>query len=82
MSVPRHFGGSVPYLICPGDDCGRRVSKLYQNSGRLRCRQCSNLVFHCGTQMPAKKASGRFSVNANHTGGLVPSAKPLFFAKS
>jgi hypothetical protein len=47
VSSPRHFGGSVPYLICPGIGCGRRVSKLYRNTGRFRCRQCSKLVYDC-----------------------------------
>jgi hypothetical protein len=47
VSSPRHFGGSVPYLICPGNGCGRRVSKLYRNTGRFRCRQCSKLVYDC-----------------------------------
>jgi hypothetical protein len=35
----------VPYLVCPGNGCGRRVSKLYQNTGRFRCRKCSKLVY-------------------------------------
>lgn len=47
VSVPRNFGGSVPYLVCPGNGCGRRVSKLYRNSGRFRCRKCSKLVYDC-----------------------------------
>lgn len=41
----RHFGGSVPYFICPGERCGRRVAKLYQNTGRFRCRRCSRLAY-------------------------------------
>jgi hypothetical protein len=47
VSSPRHFGGSVPYLVCPGNGCGRRVTKLYRNTGRFRCRQCSELVYDC-----------------------------------
>jgi hypothetical protein len=46
VSSPRHFGGSVPYLICPGNGCGRRVSKFYQTTGRFRCRKCSELVYN------------------------------------
>jgi hypothetical protein len=47
VNSPRHFGGSIPYFICPGIGCGRRVSKLYGNSGHFRCRQCSRLVYNC-----------------------------------
>lgn len=43
----RHFGGSVPYFLCPGEGCGRRVSKLYRSSGRYRCRHCSALKYAC-----------------------------------
>lgn len=44
---PRYFGGKVPYLVCPANGCGRRVSKLYRSSGRFRCRKCSHLVYDC-----------------------------------
>ena len=36
---------------------------------------------HCGTQIPAKHASGRSSARANHTGGCVPSGNALFSEK-
>ena len=37
--------------------------------------------FHCGVQMPAKKASGLSSLKANHTGGREPSANTSFSEK-
>jgi hypothetical protein len=50
VSSPRHFGGSVPYLVCPGNGCGRPVRKLYRNTGRFRCRQCSKLTYDCQSE--------------------------------
>lgn len=61
VSVPRHFGGSVPHFVCPGNGCGRRVTKLYQPGGRLRCRQCSNLVYDCLYESDANRAVRRLN---------------------
>ena len=57
----RHFGGSVPYVICPGDGCGRRVSKLYQSTGRFRCRKCSKLVYDCQYESSVDRTARRIN---------------------
>jgi hypothetical protein len=46
--VPRYFGGTRPYFVCPGNGaggCGRRVRKLYFSRGRFLCRHCGKLVY-------------------------------------
>jgi hypothetical protein len=53
VRLPWRFGGSRPYVICPGPArrdtgavvCGRRVGKLYHTRQRFLCRQCSKLVY-------------------------------------
>ena len=42
---PRNFGGSQPYLVCPNDDCGRRVAILYLSEDVIGCRSCSCLDY-------------------------------------
>ena len=46
--VPCRFGGSRPYLICPGVvngiTCGRRVAKLYGAGRYFLCRNCCCLA--------------------------------------
>jgi hypothetical protein len=61
VRAARHFGGSVPYLICPGNGCGRRVSKLYQTTGRFRCRECSKLVYDCQYESFVDRAARRIN---------------------
>jgi hypothetical protein len=48
VRVPCRFGGTRPYLICPGVvngvACGRRVIKLYGPGRYFLCRHCYRLV--------------------------------------
>ena len=44
--TPCNFGGSPPWFVCPGEECGRRVAILYgPKSGQLLCRHCRNLTY-------------------------------------
>ena len=44
-SVPGRFGGARDYFLCPGAECGRRVSILYFRRGVFRCRHCHGLAY-------------------------------------
>jgi hypothetical protein len=43
--VPGQFGGERAYFLCPGAECGRRVSILYFARGAFRCRHCHDLAY-------------------------------------
>lgn len=43
--TPCNYGGERPYFLCPGRDCGRRVSKLYISGRYFLCRDCQNLSY-------------------------------------
>ena len=47
--TPCNFGGSRPWVICPGvlngRYCGRRVAKLYLQRGYFLCRYCHDLTY-------------------------------------
>ncbi len=46
--LPCHFGGSRPFFICPGfaqgQECWRRVGKLFCSGQYFLCRHCHNLA--------------------------------------
>ena len=48
--TPCRFGGRRPYFLCPGADCGRRVSTLYSVGAGFLCRHCHQLVYRCQRQ--------------------------------
>src|SRR5438477_1669417 len=48
--TPCRFGGRRPYFLCPGADCGRRVSTLYSVGAGFLCRLCHQLVFRSQRQ--------------------------------
>ena len=48
--TPCRFGGRRPYFLCPGADCGRRVSMLYSAGASFLCRHCHQLVFRSQRQ--------------------------------
>ena len=43
--VPATFSGARAYFLCPGAECGRRVSVLYFRRGVFRCRRCHGLAY-------------------------------------
>lgn len=43
VSAP--FGSERAYFLCPGAECGRRVSVLYFRKGVFRCRHCHGLAY-------------------------------------
>lgn len=44
VRTPCHLGGSRPWFICPGRECGRRVAILY-GGGNFACRHCYRLAY-------------------------------------
>src|SRR5437763_480359 len=48
--TPCRLGGRRPYFICPGPDCGRRVSMLYSAGASFLCRHCHQLVYRSQRQ--------------------------------
>jgi hypothetical protein len=53
---PVQFGGTRVYFVCPGHECGRRVSKLYFKRGALRCRDCHGLAYECQAEDRERRA--------------------------
>jgi len=48
VRLPCPFGGERPYFLCPGENgnnCGRRVGKLYRAGRLFLCRHCSSLTY-------------------------------------
>jgi hypothetical protein len=56
---PAKFGGTRVYFVCPGSECGRRVSKLYLARGALRCRDCHGLAYECQAEDRQRRARRR-----------------------
>nr|CRH07362.1 Conserved protein of unknown function [Candidatus Magnetococcus massalia] len=42
---PRHLGGFQGYFICPGQGCGKRVTKLYGAGRYFLCCRCYGLNY-------------------------------------
>jgi hypothetical protein len=57
-SVPAAFGGSRAYFLCPGVECGRRVSVLYFRKGVFRCRH-HGLAYESQKENPRQRARRR-----------------------
>jgi hypothetical protein len=47
------------YFICPGGDCGRRVSILYFIQGVFLCRRCNRLAYDTQCQDARGRARRR-----------------------
>jgi hypothetical protein len=56
---PATFGGTRVYFVCPGSECGRRVSKLYLARGAVRCRDCHGLAYECQAEDRQRRAGRR-----------------------
>jgi hypothetical protein len=57
--VPAAFAGAPAYFLCPGAECGRRVSVLYFRRGTFRCRQCHDLAYESQRENARKRARRR-----------------------
>lgn len=53
--VPCRFGGSRPWLLCPG--CGKRTARLYLHRARVECRKCAGLVYASQVAPKARSVS-------------------------
>jgi hypothetical protein len=53
------FGGTRVYFVCPGSECGRRVSKLYLAPDAFRCRDCHRLAYECQAEDRERRARRR-----------------------
>lgn len=58
-SVPAAFSGSRSYFLCPGADCGRRVSVLYFRRGLFCCRHCHGLAYESQREDARRRARRR-----------------------
>ena len=52
IRVPCRFGGFRAFFLCPGsatsgDECRRRVVKLFELGGHFLCRNCCHLSYAC-----------------------------------
>src|SRR5205823_13264360 len=48
--TPCRFGGRRPYFLCPGAECGRRVTMLYSAGASFLCRNCHQLAYRSQRQ--------------------------------
>lgn len=44
-TTPCHYGNHRYWFICPGNDCGNRVAKLYLVDSQFKCRKCQKLNY-------------------------------------
>ena len=59
LFVPAAFGGARAYFLCPGAECGRRVSVLYFRRGVIRCRDCHGLAYESQREDARQRARRR-----------------------
>lgn len=52
-TTPCHYGNHRYWFTCPGDDCRKRVAKLYLVDGQFLCRHCHKLNYQI-QQCPKK----------------------------
>jgi hypothetical protein len=57
--APTVFGGARAYFVCPGAECGRRVSALYFRRGVFRCRHCHGLAYESQREDASRRARRR-----------------------
>jgi hypothetical protein len=88
IRVPWRFGGTRPYLRCPGvgngSVCGRRVLKLYAAGRHFLCRHCCGLVYASQCEDGYERAIRRVSKTRSRVGGAPvhrPWAAPPFPAR-
>ena len=81
--VPAPFGGARAYFLCPGAECGRRVSVLYLRRGVFRCRHCHGLAYQSQREdalhrarRRAQKLRARLDATGWRPMTLPPAAKP------
>jgi hypothetical protein len=75
------FGGSRPYFICPGprdgNDCGRRITKLYLSRRYFLCRHCNQLAYGSQYEEPWERARRRANKLKQRLGVDAGRAQPL-----
>jgi hypothetical protein len=57
--VPATFSGARAYFLCPGAECGRRVSVLYFRRGVFRCRHRHGLAYESQREDAVHRARRR-----------------------
>jgi hypothetical protein len=63
------IGGSRPWFVCPGPECGRRVAVLYLVGDHFRCRHCQSLVYESQYQTELTRMIMRAKRIRVHLGG-------------
>ena len=68
-SIPAALGGSRLYFICPGAECGRRVSVLYFARGLFLCRHRHGLGYASQCEDATRRARRRANKQRARLGG-------------
>ena len=63
------FGKWRVWFVCPGQDCGRRVGKLYLAGKYFLCRHCHDLTYQSRLEDPAGRARLRAQRMRERLGG-------------
>jgi hypothetical protein len=81
VHLPCRFGGNRPFFICPGpgdgNDCGRRISKLYLSHRYFLCRHCNQLAYASQYEQPWQRALRRANKLKQRLGIDVGIAEPF-----
>lgn len=67
-----HYGGWRPWFVCPGRDCGRRVTKLYLVGRYFLCRHCHDLTYAStreGPEFQLLRRASRIRMRLSHGRG-------------
>jgi len=68
VRTPCHFGGTRPWFLCPGDQCGRRVAILYGPNSML-CRYCWGIAYQSQREHQIQRMFRKLrSIEASYTG--------------
>ncbi len=81
VRIPRQFGGTRPYFICPGvvngNPCGRRVVKLHGSGRYFLCRHCYRLAHASQSEGTWDRALRRANKIRMRLGGEPGMASPF-----
>lgn len=66
--TPCNFGGERPWFRCPGEECGRRVGKLYLPPGgdHFLCRHCYDLAYESSRASGNSKKTAKLRYERAH----------------
>ena len=81
VRLPRWFGGTRPFFICPGvvngTVCGRRVAKLHGPGRYFLCRHCYRLAHASQSESAWDRTLRRANKTRQRLGGNAGTASPF-----